>query len=221
MNPRRSSSRRCAISRPISRSPRMARLQGGHRRARRRDESRSPPTRCSRPWKSRRRARCVHAGDQPALAPAGDAAQPLLTLAAGGPTRAEAAQFLEAARGAGPWDGRAGGHGRRSVRAARRRSRGHCAAAQRHHQHAATRSAAAIFSRQRWRIAGRAATLRCAWHALRAGSQNASWKRGNPRRNALVRGGQATEDMSPIRALGRHSRHAQACPHFDQQDHGG
>src|SRR5688572_17938888 len=26
--------------------------------------------------------------------------------------------------------------------------------------------------------------------------------------------------MSPIRVLGRHSRHAQACPHLNQQDHG-
>ena len=33
--------------------------------------------------------------------------------------------------------------------------------------------------------------------------------------------GRAIEDMSPIRALGRHSRHAQAFPYIHQQDHGG
>src|SRR5262245_18273776 len=27
--------------------------------------------------------------------------------------------------------------------------------------------------------------------------------------------------MSPIRVFGRHSRHAQTCPHIHQQDHGG
>src|SRR5262245_34107118 len=43
----------------------------------------------------------------------------------------------------------------------------------------------------------------------------------NPRRNSLVRGGRAIEDMSPIRASGRRSRDAHAFPHFDQQDYAG
>ena len=128
-----------------------------------------------------RASHAVAAGDQPAGATAGHRAQPLYPPATQRTRPAEAPRNFSKPhaardRGARRWRPPAPGRLRCSTRI-RRRWRS-CAPTR---WPRSMTSAAAIFSRPRWPTAGRAATLRRAWPALRAGSQNAS---SNPRQSA-------------------------------------
>ena len=147
-------------------------------------------------------------------------AQPMLAVAARRPEREAAAAYLEAARGAGPWAEALAATGAGPFAlldadpAALAQLRTDTITTLRDIGSGNLQPPAVA---EHWAKSDLAIRLSCL----------ESWVtdthpriRVNPRRNALVRGGHCTQDMSPIRVLGRHSRHAQACPHIDQQDHG-
>ena len=176
---------------------------------------------CSRRSKSRRSARssCSSRASLRDCCPR--CAAVVRACASRAPRRAAAAEYLEAARGAGPWAEAlaATGAGPFALLDA-----DPAALAQLRNDTIATLTDIGSGNLQppavadRWAKGELAIRLSCleSWVTDRILEYDV-----NPRRNSLVRGGVATQDMSPIRVLGRHSRHAQACPHLDQQNHGG
>ena len=197
-------------------------LQGRHRRAGRSDES----LRRQCAAQDARRTAGAHAGAAGHAASLRACCRRCAAAAracgSSGRRARSGCTYLEAARGAGPWAEALAATGRRAVRAARRRSgrarpAAHATPSRTLHDIGSGNLQPPAVA-DRWAQGDLAMRLACL----------ESWVTERILESASIRdvthlsgAGSATEHMSPIRVLGRHSRHAQACPHIDQQDHGG